>query len=308
VRGGTAKVAVRAALLCGFALCSSSAWAQSLEPRSYSDTPVGLNFLIAGYSYAEGSVSFDPAVPLTDAHLHTNTEVFDYTHSLDAFGRSAKFDVILPVVSLAGSALFEGEPRTREIAGLGDPQFRVAINFVGAPALSFKDFGSYHQDLIIGASLKVTAPEGQYDPTKLVNIGTNRWSFKPELGLSKALGSWTADLYTALTLYTTNNDFLNGRTLQQSTIYSVQGHLMRSFPHGIWAAVDTTYYWGGRTTINGVRGNTLEANSRVGGTLALPINRQMSIKLYAGEGTSSRTHSNFNDVGVGWQYRWGGGM
>ncbi len=298
----------RAAALLIFAIYSSHVCAQSLEPRAYSETPVGLNFLIALYDYSEGTAAFDPTLPLTDAHLHTNTETFAYSHTLDAWGQSAKFDLVLPRVSLAGSALLAGEPRARDVTGLGDPLFRFSINLLGAPAIDLKELKDYHQDLIVGVSLKVSAPFSQYDPTKLVNIGTNRWSFKPELGLSKALGSWTVDLYTGVTIYTTNSDFLNGGTLQQSSVFSVQGHVMHNFSNGIWLALDTTYYWGGRTTANGIRSDLLQAASRVGATLALPINRHNSIKLYGAAGTSSRTHAYSNDVGIGWQYRWGAGL
>jgi hypothetical protein len=298
----------RAASLCVFAIYSSHVWAQSLEPRSYSETPVGLNFLIAGDNYIEGSVSFDPTLPVTDAHLHANSEIFAYSHTWDAWGDSAKFDVTLPVVSLAGSALLEGRQRTREIAGLGDPSFLVSINLLGAPALTLKEFAGYRQDLILGASLLVTVPEGQYDPTKLVNIGSHRWSFKPEIGISKALDRWTFDFYTSATIYTANDDYVNGGTLQQAALYAAQGHTMYDFPNGIWLAVDGTFYWGGRTTTNGVRSDLVQGVSRVGATLALPVNRHNSLKLYAGAGTSSRTHSSYNDVGIAWQYRWGAGL
>jgi len=167
--------------------------AQTLEPRSYSNSPVGLNFLLAGYEYTEGSVAFDPSLPISDAHLHTNATFLAYARSLNAWGDSAKFDVELPYVWLEGSAPAGGSPRQRDVSGVADPSFRFSVNFYGAPALSAKEFADYHQDFIVGASLRVFAPFGQYDDTKLVNIGTNRWTIKPELGISKALGSWTLE-------------------------------------------------------------------------------------------------------------------
>jgi hypothetical protein len=302
------RLARPAALALVFVLCASKGWAQSLEPRAYSNTPVGLNFLIAAYDYGKGEAGFDPSVPITDAHLHTDTELIAYSHSLDAWTRSAKFDLVMPVVSLGGSALIAGQPRTRDISGLGDPQAKFAINLFGAPAMSLKEFQDFRQNFIVGASLKVSAPWGQYDSTKLINIGTNRWSFKPELGVSKALEPWTFDLYAGVTLYTENTDFFNRGTLRQDPIYSAQAHVMRGFPRGIWVSLDATYYWGGRTTVNDLRTATLQANSRFGTTFALPINRYISLKLYAAAGTSTRTHSNFNNAGIAWQYRWGSGI
>jgi hypothetical protein len=307
-RKWTRVARLASALACIAAICGSRTFAQTLEPRAYSNSPVGLNFLVAGYDYGKGEVGFDPSIPLTDAHITLNVEVFDYTRSFDAWGNSAKYDIVLPVVKLDGTALFDGEPRSRQANGLGDPLFKVAVNLYGSPAMSLPEFKDYHQDLIVGASLRVSAPLGQYDSTKLVNIGSNRWSFKPEIAFSQAEGPWTFDWYTGVTFYTENDDFFNGGTSKQDPLLSTQAHVMRAFSHGIWAALDATYYWGGRSTINGRLTDSLQANSRFGATLALPISRSMSIKLNAAAGTSARTGNNFNDVAIAWQYRWGAGL
>lgn len=282
--------------------------ATEIEPRAFSNAPVGLNFLIAGYLYTDGSVSFDPAVPLTDAQIRTDSAILGYARSLDVGGRSAKFDMIVPYTSLEGSALYAGEPRTRDVSGLADPRFRFSVNFIGAPALSAQQFKDYRQDLIVGASLQVMPPWGQYDSSRLVNIGTNRWAFKTELGVSKARGPWTLEISPGVTFYTDNTDFLNGGTVEQDPLYTLQAHLVHSFGKGVWMALNAIYYTGGRTTVNGVEGDTLQENTRLGATLALPFDRNNSIKFYASTGTYSRTGSDFDAVGVAWQYRWGGGF
>jgi hypothetical protein len=51
-----------------------------------------------------------------------------------------------------------------------------------------------------------------------------------------------------------------------------------------------------------------QENWRLGVTLALPVDRRNSIKLYGDMGVYSRTGSNFNSVGFVWQYRWGRGL
>ena len=284
------------------------AYAQDLEPRAFVNTPVGLNFLLAGYGYAAGGVATDPALPLQNAHLQVHSALLAYARSLDVWGTSGKVDVVVPYAWLSGSADFEGQPREREVSGFANPRFRFSVNFYGAPALSLQEFASYKQDLIIGASLQVSPPLGQYDADKLVNIGTNRWSFKPELGISKALGPLTLELTTGVTFYTDNHDFLGDKTRAQAPIYSVQGHVSYTVGAGIWVAVDGTYYTGGRTTVDGVEGNDLQKNSRLGVTVALPVNRHTSVKLYGSTGVSTRTGSNFNAGGIVLQYRWGGGL
>ncbi len=182
------------------------------------------------------------------------------------------------------------------------------MNFIGAPALSMKEFADYQQDLIVGASLQVGLPTGQYDADRLINIGSNRWFVKPELGVSKAWGPWTLELSTAATIFGDNDDFYGGQRREQDPIYSLQGHLVYSFRSGIWAALTGTYFTGGRTTVDGVRKDDLQESSRVGATLALPVNRRHSIKLYASTGLSIRTGTDFDAIGAAWQYRWGEGL
>jgi hypothetical protein len=287
---------------------ASPVGAQDIEPRAYSNAPVGVNFLIAGYAYTSGGLSFDSALPVSDPDLSTSNAVVAYARVLDFRGKSAKFDVVAPLSSLSGSADLDGEPLRRDISGLSDPKFRLSVNFFGAPALSLQEFASFQQDLIIGASLQVSPPMGQYDESRLVNLGTNRWSFKPELGVSKALGRWTLEGTAAVTLFTDNDDFYQGRTRSQDPLYSLQGHLIYGFRSGVWGALDGTYFAGGRTTLDGLLNNDLQQNWRVGATLAFPVNVHNSIKLYGSSGVSARTGNDFDLVGIAWQYRWGGGL
>ena len=191
-----------------------------------------MNFLIGGYAYTRGGFAFDPSLPLTDPRLTTSNAVLGYARTLDLWGKSAKFDVIVPYTWLSGSAIYLGNPVERKVDGFADPLFRVSVNFYGAPALTLPEFRSYEQDLIVGASLQVSVPAGQYDETRLVNIGTHRWYFKPEIGLSKALGPWTLEGKAAVTLFTTNNDFFNGNRRAQDPLYSFEAHAIYNFPPG----------------------------------------------------------------------------
>ena len=230
------------------------AHAQDIEPRAYSNAPVGVNFLVASYAYTRGGLSFDPAVSVTNAKFRTSSAVLGYATVLDLWGKSAKFDVI------------------------------------------------------VGASIQVSVPSGQYDASRVVNIGTHRWSFKPEVGASKALGPWTLEITAGVTLYTDNTEFYGGTTRSQDPLYSVQSHVIYGFRSGAWASMDMTYFTGGRTTLGGTRNDDLQKNWRAGATLALPVDVRNSGKLYASRGVSARTGNNFDLVGVAWQYRWGGGL
>ncbi|HTR58748.1 MAG TPA: transporter [Casimicrobiaceae bacterium] len=295
-------------IVCAFAGVAPLALAQDIEPRAYSNAPVGVNFLVAGYAYTRGGLSFDSDLPIADVHLHTSNAVLAYAHVLDLWGKSAKFDVIAPYTWLSGSAQYADQSIQRIVNGFADPAFRLSVNLYGAPALNLKEFRDYTQDLIIGASLRITPPWGQYDDSRVVNIGSNRWSFKPEVGLSKALGELTLEATAAVTLFTDNTDFYGGSTRSQNPLYSFQGHAIYSFPSGIWGSVDATYFTGGRSTLNGVLNTDLQQNWRVGGTLSFPVDLHNSVKLFLSSGVSARTGNNYDLIGAAWQYRWGGGL
>ena len=284
------------------------AYGQDLEPRAYVNTPVGLNFALAGYFYTQGSVGTDASLPIKDFTVRTNGPIVAYVRTLDVWGRSGKLDLIAPYAWLSAKATVAGQARERNIEGFADPRLRFSVNLYGAPALSLEEFAQYKQDLIIGASLQVSAPGGQYDSDKLVNIGTNRWSFKPELGFSKALGPWTLELLPSVTFFTDNNDFIGGTRLTQDPLFAVQGHLIYHFDFGPWVSLNSTYYTGGRTTVGGVQNDDWQENVRLGITLAIPLDRHFSLKLYGSAGVYSRTGSNFDAAGIALQYRWGGGL
>jgi len=286
----------------------SAVYAQDLEPRSYSNIPVGLNFFVAGYGYSFGGVLFDPAVPLENANIKIHSSVLAYARSLKIGRMSGKIDMILPFAWLSGSADFNGQPVSRYVSGFGDPRVRFSLNFLGAPALPLSGFKNYKQNWVFGASIQVFVPLSQYDPEKLVNIGTNRFTFKPELGISKKLGPLFLELTAGAAFYTTNHDFYQGKTLLQDPVGSLQGHVIYSFRRGIWAALDGNYYWGGNTTVDGVKGDNLQKNSRFGFTFALPIGIHHSLKFNLSTGVSTRTGSNFTLIGIFWQYRCGRGL
>src|SRR5258705_4262589 len=193
-------------LLTAIVVPGHRAHAQSLEPRSYANTPVGINFLLLGYGHTEGEVGFDESTPVKDARVRIDAGVLAYARSLDVWGLSGKVLAVLPFAEASGSATVKGQGRDRDVFGLADPLLRISVNFFGAPALSLDEYATYRQDLIIGASLQVTAPLGQYNSSKLLNVGTNRWSVKPELGVSKAWGPLTLELIPGITFFTNNKD------------------------------------------------------------------------------------------------------
>ncbi len=206
---------------------------QALEPRLYSNAPVGMNFLIGGYAFSEGGAITDPSVAVEGGEFQVHSPFMAYAHSFGLWGKSAKFDVVVPYSFLSGTATVDGLSASRKVEGFADPSFRVSMNFLGAPARSLAEFKEYQQNWVFGGSLQTFAPFGRYDSSRVVNIGTHRWTVKPELGLTETLGPVILEVAGAISFYTDNDDF-QGRTRKQEPIYSVQGHVVYAFKNGIW--------------------------------------------------------------------------
>lgn len=299
---------MRVALLSIILLVPALAAAQSMDPRAYANVPVGLNFLLAGYTYVEGEVGFDSSSPLQDGHTRVHALPVGYVRSLDVLGKAGNIALMVPFVDLTATASLNGTTEARrEVSGLGDPTLRMALNFYGAPALRPAEYAAWRQDLIVGASLAVSAPLGQYDKDRLVNIGTNRWSVKPELGVSQGLGAWTVELAAGVTWFSENHEFFNGNTREQDALYSLQAHVTRQLGGRAWGAFSATYFDGGRTSINGVEQGEKLGGTRLGLTFSLPVDPRNSIRLSAHGGLSARTGSDFKGLAAIWQHVWAGG-
>ena len=281
--------------------------AQDLEPRAFSNSPVGMQFFIAGFGESRGKVNLDPALPIDNLGIESQFGLVAWACSMGIAGKSAKFDVVVPYSTLDAHGLVFGEPRTRHVTGFADPAVRFSMNFIGAPALTMEEFAGYKQDLIVGGSLRVGLPLGQYDEGRLINIGSNRWTLRPELGVSKAIGPWTLELSPGVTFYTDNDDFFGGQTREQDPIWSMQSHLSYSISPGCWLAFDAAYFDGGRTTIDAIPNNDRQEGFRFGLTFSVPVTRHQSVKLYALQGYDTTMERDLNAFGIAWQCRWGGG-
>ena len=189
-------------------------------------------------------------------------------------------------------------------SGLGDIRVRVMVNLVGSPALRPKEFAAYKARTVVGASVTVIAPTGQYDPRRLVTLSSNRWAFKPEVGISKPHGKWTFEAAGGAWLFTANNNFFGGQRRQQKPLLSLQGDVIYTLRPRTWVAVNASYYTGGRTTVNGVLNNDRQGNSRVGVTGSIPLNKGQSIKLAYAKGVTARSGGNFSIFAIGWGYTW----
>ena len=294
-------------LLPSVAAAGMQLFAQDLSPRAYVITPVRTNAVIVTWSFYDGGLNLNGTVPITGATATYSVPVFSYYHSFNFLGRSANITASLPygVGTFEGNVL--GAQKSVYRSGLLDLQVRFAVNLKGGPAMPVKDFVKWKQKTLLGASLKVIAPTGQYSGKKLVNWGINRWGFKPELGYSRLFGKWMLDAYGGAWFFTTNNAFPPIPVPQtEGPIGSFEGHLSRNLgKYRLWASLDGNLWFGGTTTLNGIENpGTRQTSSRLGGTLSVPLSKHQSLKVAYSKGTYVRFGGDYQNLQVAWQYSW----
>jgi hypothetical protein len=302
----TPRAAAAAGILFSLLLLAAPLSAQDLDPRAYANVPVNGTFLVWGFAVSHGGVVTDPTLPVADINATVETPSLGVARSFSLFGKTAQAFGALPYswAQVSGRVLEESRSITR--AGLSDMRFRLSVLVRGAPAASVAQIAKAPRRTILGTSLTVVAPTGQFFPDRLINLGTNRWAFKPEFAVSHPMGErWLLDVYAALWLFTANDSYYPGTLHRtQAPMGAFQAHVSYNFQRALWAAFDVTYYVGGRSTIEGIVNDDRQSNSRAGGTLALPVGKRHSIKLAMSRGAIIRAGANFTTFSVGWQTGW----
>lgn len=300
-------MAPRNKLVLSTAFCAvyaAVAVAQQLEPRTYAPKPVDMNLAGIPLAYQTGAVVTDPSLPIQNVDAKVGGVAVFYGRTFSFFGRSASALVSMAYIwAKVTGDVFE-EQRTVNRSGQSDLLLRLESNILGGPALTPAEFARTLPRPSLGGSLTILMPAGQYFDDKLINIGTNRWAFKPELGLSWPAGKWTFELYSGLWLFTPNDDFFGGQRRTQDPLVALQGHVSYTFQPGLWLAVDGTWYSGGETQVDGVVKADRQDNSRIGVTLAVPLGGGHSIKAAWAKGATTRIGQDFTTVGLTYQYRW----
>jgi hypothetical protein len=278
--------------------------AQELQPRAYLPAPVGLGYFSVSYSAANGGLLFDPSLPVQNVHVNASVAAFTFGETLNAFGRTGQILVNVPYVVADLSGQAAGVQQSRHRSGLADSLFRFAMNIYGAPAMHRREFAKYRPKTIVGASLTVTPPSGQYDPNLLLNLGTNRWAIKPEIGISRFFGKWDFETALGVWLYTTNSDYYGHTFRTQDPLGSVQAHVVRLLPHRTWVAFDSTFYTGGRSYVGANVNANYQGNTRVGATFGIVLNQKQALRIAYFDGVTARVGSDISSISVAYQVIW----
>ncbi len=286
--------------LCPF--CLVHVCAQEMDPRAYTNLPKDMNVIVAAYALARGHVLSDPSLPIKDFKITSHNVAFGYVHTFGFANKLARINVVLPFVSMAGSLQFRGQDTSGNRTGFGDTRIQLAINVIGSPALSARDFKSYTQKTVVGISLVTSIPTGLYYADKTINIGSNRWAFKPQIGFSRRFKQIYADGYIGIWLYTNNSKYQNSKVLQQQPVVSAQLHGSYYFKNQMWVGINSTWFDGGQTTIDNIGYGDRLDHWRIGASWGVPVAKKQLVKLQFHFTAHTRYGQNYKLVALSYQY------
>lgn len=289
--------------------CSfSPLYAQFTDPHAYDNTPTGLNELELVYAYAHSDTSIDSSIVISGAKLNLNQAAISYTHYFSFIHRLFWAKAGLPIGRLNGSVT--GTKIQRSAAGMGDSSYEVGGLLKGGPALSVKEFASYKPTTVLGVSLILTAPTGLYNSGRLLNLGSYRWSLKPEIAFSHPFGNeqrWQVDVYGNAYFFTNNTSYHGVEILRQQPLPGIEGHLSYSFTERLWASVDSRYSFRGATFVNGLNQNDSQQNFSLGTEVNISLTPRNSLVFVLDKALLHTNGPALAGLAVKYNYTWGKG-
>jgi len=283
--------------------------AADLEARQWSHLPMKTNFAGVVYAYTEADIFLDPVFLIEDAEMELQTWAGKYIRTFELFDKSARIDLTQAYLKGEWEGLLDGAPASLSREGFSDTFARIAVNLYGAPPLQGKEFAEYRSKMntetILGAGLVVRFPTGEYMEDKLINLGENRFAFRPQIGGIRKWGKWTLESTTQVAFYTENDEFFNGKKLEQDPLSITHGHLIYNFKPGLWAAASVGFDYGGEKTVNGIKQDDKKQDIAWALSFSYPINRQYGIKIaYIGSRTLVSTGLDTNTLSVALSAHW----
>lgn len=275
---------------------------QDLEPRVYANVPKDLNVIAAGYGFIDGNVLTEPSLPIKDFKIQSHNLVGSYIRTFGMADKLARIQIVIPYAFMDGAATInDGSVLEGSRQGFADMKIRFGINLLGSPALARKDFISFEQKTILGVSLVTSIPTGKYYDDKRINIGNNRWAFKPEIGVSHRFAHFYAEMYGGIWFYTDNKNFM-GKKLEQKQTYSLQMHGNYYFKNNMWFGLNTNWFFGGETITDGIADDSAIDNWRVGATFSTPIAKGQSLRFQYHIGAYTNNGLNYYALTASYQY------
>lgn len=274
--------------------------------RDWQNLPTDLNMVFGYYSRIDTNTPIDTSLPIDGLSLNADLYIARYARSFGVDGRNSAIQILQPYADVSASfdnaRFFDG---TRHNGGMGDVQVVAVHNIFGGPALSKEEFVSWTPGTFLTGALWVTAPTGDYDKDRVVNIGANRWVYKPELAFGTPFGPTWLELNTWVSLYGDNDDYLGNGKLEQKPLYALEAHYSYTINRALWASIDATYSRGGETKINGDWQDNKQENGLLGASLGFMLSPQFGGLIAYSDTVSERSGSpDVNTWMVRLQYAW----
>lgn len=279
-------------------------YTQDIEPRRWTPLPLKSNIVGFGYGYTEGHIAFDPVVEIENAGIKQNALALQYVRPFKLGKKLARLDVLIPYAIAHWDGLLNGIPASVNRSGFADPRLRLSVNIIGPSAMEPKEL---HEFLVahpvftvIGVSLAVSFPIGEYYNDKLLNLGQNRFIFRPQAGFTHTWGNWSYELTGSVFIYTNNNDFFNASVRKQDPVFAMQTHLIRRFNNNIWGSLSLGTGLAGQSIINN---QPIDEQENIMGALSIgfPILKQQGFKLvYIRSQTLTDVGGDTNTFGAVW--------
>ena len=292
----------------GVLLVPGQVCAQFTDPHAYDNSPVGINQLELSYAYVHANASIDTSLIVGGARLNLNEGAIDYTRYFGWVRRLMWVEARVPVADLSGSV--SGTNIHGSTTGAGDSSYSLGVLVKGGPALNVAQFENYKPVTILGLNLTITAPTGSYAPDKIVNLGSDRWAFRPEFAVSHPFGPeqrWQIDTYANVDFYTDNTSYKGKQILRQQPLPGLEGHISYSFTDSFWASLDTRYSFRGTTFVNDITQDNAQQNFILGSELNISLNPRNSLVFVFAKALVH--HNGPAEVGFSmkYDYTWGKG-
>ena len=269
--------------------------------RDWQNTPTDLNMVFGYYNRLDTNTPIDTSLPITGLSLNADLYLFRYARSFGIDGRNSAIQIIQPYADISASfdnaQFFSG---TKHNGGMGDTQVVFAHNFFGGPALTAAEFANWTPETFLTGAFWLTMPTGDYDKDRIINIGSNRWVFKPEIGFGTPIGPTWLEINTYVSLFGDNKDYHGNNKLEQKPLYAIEGHYSYTINRALWVSLDATYNRGGESKIDGDWQDNKQENGLLGASLGFMLSPQFGGLIAYNDTVSERTGS--PDVNT-WTFR-----
>lgn len=275
-------------------VAASPAWTMGDGARAYMLVPERTSLLAANGISIDGNASLDPATAVRRADLSVDVVALQFTQSIRTGENASGLFVIVPVGGVEGNLTVDRPLRPPveargKSSGIGDVQFGGVFGLIGSPSLDIPGYVAHKPGFALGVLARATAPTGEYDSAKAINLGANRWSLQLGVPMGRYVGAsmldphlMTFELLPSVTFFTKNDSLLGADSRSQEALFKIEGHITRNINKALWVGLDALYSTGGATETDGVDDDNRQSSLEMGATVGLNLSKSFALKATYG--------------------------